>query len=67
MVGNIQQGREKLKDIVVKEAEEEETENKKDQGEQTKDNINLTATESERKLRGAYRSFVISVTPKADI
>ena len=57
-------GREKLKDIVEKEAREEE----KETTEQTKedDNIDLTPQEHERALRGAYRSFVIPGTPKAD-
>ena len=56
-------GRERLKDIVEKEAGEEEEETT----EQTEDNIDLTARENERALKGAYRSFVIPGTPKADI
>ena len=56
-------GRERLKDIVEKEAGEEEEETTK----QTEDNIDLTARENERALKGAYRSFVIPGTPKADI
>ena len=55
-VDNIEHGRERLKDIVEKEGREEE-----------EDNIDLTATEKERALKGAYRNFLIHGTPKADI
>ena len=53
MMDNMGYGRERLKDIVEKEPEE--------------DNINLTPQEHKRKLNGAYRSFVIPGTPKTDI
>ena len=46
-----------LKDIVEKEAKEE----------QQQEDINLTLHEHERALKGAYRSFVIPGTPKTDI
>ena len=47
-----------LKDIVEKEAEEEQ--------QQLKD-INLTPHEHERALKGAYRSFVMPGASKTDI
>ena len=64
MIDNIEYGLERLKDIVEKEAREEE-----ETTEQTKkeDNIDLTATENERPLKEAYRSFMIPGTTKADI
>ena len=37
------------------------------QEEKTEENIDLTATENERVLKGAYRSFVIPGIPKVDI
>ena len=51
-----------MNDIVENESLEEEVET----AEQTEDNINLTAKENERALKGANRSFVIPGTPKAD-
>ena len=64
MIDNIEYGQERLKDIVEKEArkEEETTEHTEEE-----DNIDLTATENERALKGACRSFMIPGTPKADI
>ena len=50
-----------MKDIIEKEVREEKDE------EPTEDNIDLTATENEKTLEGAYRSFVIPGMPKADI
>ena len=52
---NIHYGQERLKDIVEKEARKEEEE----PTEQTEDNIDLTARENERVLKGVYRSFLI--------
>ena len=52
-----------MKNIVENEAREEEEETRK----QTDDNIDLTATENERALKGAYRNFLILGTPKVDI
>ena len=60
MMDNIEYKRESLKDIVEKEAREDEEEN-------TKDNINLTSTDNKRALKGAYWSFVIPCLTKADI
>ena len=37
------------------------------QEEKTEENIDLTATENERVLKGAYRSFAIPGIPKVDI
>ena len=51
---------ERLKDIMEKEAEEEE-------GQQEEEDVNLTPREHERVLRGAYRSFVMPGKPKTDI
>ena len=51
-----------MKDIVEKEAEEEAKEKQ-----QEKEDIDLTPHEHERALKGAYRSFVVPGTPKADI
>ena len=62
MVKNMEYGRQRLKDIVKKEAEEEAKEQQ-----QEEKGINLTPHEHERALKGAYRSFVIRVTPKAYI
>ena len=47
MMDTIEYKRESLKDIVEKEAREDEEEN-------TKDNINLTSTNNKRALKGAY-------------
>ena len=55
----IQYGWKRLKDIVEKEAREGE-EN------QAEENIDLTTRVNRRVLKWAYRSFVISETPKAD-
>ena len=49
MVENMGYGLERLKDIVEKEAEEEQEE----------ENVDLTPHEHERALKGAYRRFVI--------
>ena len=57
MVENMGYGLERLKDIVEKEAEEEQEE----------ENVDLTPHEHERALKGAYRSFVIPGVPKTDI
>ena len=56
MTENMVYGQERLKDIVEKEAEEEE--------QQQEEDIDLKPHEHERVLRGAYRSFMISGTPK---
>ena len=58
MMENMGYGQERLKDIVEKEAEEEQ---------QQEEGIDLTPHEHERALRGAYRSFVIPGTHKTDI
>ena len=50
MVENMGYGRERLKDIVEKEAEEEQKKQEED--------VDLTLYEHERALKGAYRSFV---------
>ena len=50
MIENMGNGQETLKDIVEKEAEEEEHQQEED--------IDLTSHELERALKGAYRSFV---------
>ena len=47
-----------MKDIVGKEAEEEQ---------QQEEDVDLTPNEHERALKGAYRSFVIPGVPKTDI
>ena len=49
-----------LKDIVEKEAEEE-------QQQEGEEDIDLTPLEHEMVLRGAYRSFVMPGKPKTDI
>ena len=51
-----------MKDIVERETREEE-----ETAEQTEDSVDLTTTENEKILKGAYRSFVIPGIPKADI
>ena len=51
-------GRQRLKDIVEKEAEEEAKE-------QQQEDIDLTRHEHERALKGAYRSFGIPGTQKS--
>ena len=60
MKDNIEYGHERLKNNVDKEATQEEEEQKED-------NIELTATQNERDLKGAQRSFAIPGLPKADI
>ena len=61
---NIKYGRERLEDIVEKEAREEEEETI----EQTEeDKIDLTPHEHERALNGAYKSFAVPSAPKTDI
>ena len=60
MMDNIEYKRESLKDIVEKEARQDEEEN-------TKDNISLTSTDNKMALKGAYRSFVMPCLTKADI
>ena len=62
MMENMEYGRQRLKDIVEKEAEEEAKEKQ-----QKKEDINLTPHEHERALKGAYRSFVVPGTPKTNI
>ena len=59
MVENMGYGQETLKDIVEKEAGEEQ--------QQEEEEIDLTPHEHERALKGAYRSFVIPGAPKTDI
>ena len=51
-------GRQRLKDIVEKEGREEGAKD------QQQENINLTPHEQERALKEAYRSFMVSGTPK---
>ena len=58
MVENMGYGQETLKDVVEKEAEEEQLQ---------EEDIDLTSHEHERALKGAYRSFVIPGVPKTDI
>ena len=57
MVENMGYRQEKLKDIVEKEAEEEQHQEEED----------VPPHEHERALNGAYRSFVIPGVPKTDI
>ena len=58
MVENMGYGQERLKDIVEKEAEEEQ---------QPEEDVDLIPHEHETALQGAYRSFVIPGLPKTDI
>ena len=58
MVEDMGYGQETLKDVVEKEAEEEQLQ---------EEDIDLTSHEHERALKGAYRSFVIPGVPKTDI
>ena len=51
-----------MKDIVERETREEE-----ETAEQTEDSTDLTTTENEKILKGAYRNFVAPGIPKADI
>ena len=64
MIDNMEYGEERLKDIVEKGAREEEEETTEKTEEE--DNIDLTGTENERALKGAYRSLMILATPEAD-
>ena len=59
MMENMVYGRERLKDIVEKEAEEGQ--------QQEEEDVHLTPDEHERALKEAYRSFVIPGAPKTDI
>lgn len=61
MMGNIEYVRERLKDILKKEASEDEEKSR------TKEIIDSTATENERALNRAYRSSGIPGVIKADI
>ena len=61
MMGNIEYGRERLKDILKKKASEDEEKGR------TKEIIDSTATENERALNRAYRSSGIPGVIKADI
>ena len=60
MMENVGYGQERFKDIVEKEAEEQEQR-------QEEEYVDLTPHEHERALKGAYRSFLIPGTPKTDI
>ena len=60
MMDNMGYGQqERLKDVLQKEAEEEE--------QQQVEDVDLTPHEHERALKGAYRSFAIPGAPKTDI
>ena len=59
MMENMGYGQEKLKGIVLKEAEEEEQQ-------QEEQDVDLTPHEHERALKGTYRSFVIPGAPQKD-
>ena len=61
MMGNVEYGRERLKDILKKKASEDEEKGR------TKEIIDSTATENERALNRAYRSSGIPGVIKADI
>ena len=61
MMGNIEYGRERLKDILKKKASEDEEKGR------TKEIIDSTATKNERALNRAYRSSGIPGVIKADI
>ena len=63
MMENMEYGRQRLKDIVEKEAREEEAKEQQ----QEKEDIDLTPHEHERALKGAYKSFVVPGAPKTDI
>ena len=63
LMDNIEYVRQRLKDILEKEAREK----KEETTEQTEDSINLTSRANEKALKGAYRSFVIPRSPKVDI
>ena len=59
MTVNIDYRWDRLKDIVEKEARQEEGEMQEQEVEQSVDNIDLTATENERALKGVYIDFAI--------
>ena len=67
MTVNIDYRWDRLKDIVEKEARQEEGEMQEQEVEQSVDNIDLTATENERALKGVYIDFAIPRLPKVDI
>ena len=67
MMGNVAYGWERLKDIVGKDARQKVKETKEQEKKQTETDVDLTTTENERALRGAYKNFVIPGLPKADI
>ena len=58
MAENMGYGQETLKDIVEKEAGEQQ---------QQEEDVDLTTHEHERALKGAYRSFKMPGKPKADV
>ena len=64
---NIEFRRERLKDVVEKQAREEVEEITEQQEEQTEDKMDLTVTENERVLKGVCGSFVVLETPTVDI
>ena len=63
MMDNTGYRQERLKDIVAKEAREEQ----QNEQQQKEEDIDLTRQEHKRALKGAYRSFVIPGVPKAAI
>lgn len=64
---NIEFRRERLKDVVEKQAREEVEETTEQQEKQTEDKMDLTVTENERVLKGVCGSFVVLQTPTVDI
>ena len=64
---NIEFRRERLKDVVEKQAREEVEETTEQQEEQTEDKMDLTVTENERVLKEVCGSFVVLQTPTVDI
>ena len=62
MVENMGYGREKLKNIVEKEAGEEQQHE-----DECEEDVYLTPHEHERALKGAYRSFMVPGMPKTDV
>ena len=62
MVENMGYGREKLKNIVEKEAGEEQQHE-----DECEEDVYLTPHEHERALKGAYRSFMMPGKPKTDV
>ena len=66
-MGYIDQGWERLKDTIEKEARQEEKETERlEEEKQTVDNIYVIAIGNESALRGAYRSFVIPQSQETD-